>query len=146
MFNSCVHRLLQRSKALLHVLAIAVIVLVLVSPAWGQDEIKIGVIMPITGREAKPGQYQREGIELAIKQINDGGGILIKSRGKKLPIKEVFYDDGSDQSRSAGMAERAMSSDGVVAVIGGYSTALGALAGPSMRWWPPPSMNRLIAN
>jgi len=127
MSNSSVHPLLQRLVGLLHVLAIAIAVLVLVSPVWAQgaDEIKIGVIMPITGREAKPGQYQREGIELAIKQINDGGGILIKSRGKKLPIKEVFYDDGSDQSRSAGMAERAMSSDGVVAVLGGYSTALG---------------------
>jgi branched-chain amino acid transport system substrate-binding protein len=122
-------RLSQRSLGLLSVLAIAMSVLVLLLPAWGQDkgadEIRIGVVMPITGREAKPGQYQREGIELAIKQINDGGGIFVKSRGKKLPIKEIFYDDGSDQSRSAGMAERAMSSDGVVAVIGGYSTALG---------------------
>jgi branched-chain amino acid transport system substrate-binding protein len=109
---------------------VCLIALALLSSAWtyqdkGADEIKIGVVMPITGREAKPGQYQREGIELAIKQINDGGGIFVKSRGKKLPVKEVFYDDGSDQSRSAGMAERAMSSDGVVGVIGGYSTALG---------------------
>jgi branched-chain amino acid transport system substrate-binding protein len=125
--NFSVHGLLRRSAALLSLPVIALTVLVLLSPAWGQggEEIKIGVIMPITGREAKPGQYQREGIELAIKQINDGGGIFIKSRGKKLPIKEVFYDDGSDQSRSAGMVERAMSSDGVVAAIGGYSTALG---------------------
>ena len=125
--NFSVHRLLRQSAALLSLLAIAVTVLVLTFTGVGPggDEIKIGVIMPITGREAKPGQYQREGIELAIKQINDGGGIFIKSRGKKLPIKEVFYDDGSDQSRSAGMVERAMSSDGVVAVIGGYSTALG---------------------
>ncbi len=127
MTNSCVHHLLQRSVGLLSVLLIAVSVMVLPSPTWAQggDEIRIGVVMPITGREAKPGQYQREGIELAIKQINDGGGILVKSRGKKLPIKEIFYDDGSDQSRSAGMVERAMSSDSVVAVIGGYSTALG---------------------
>jgi branched-chain amino acid transport system substrate-binding protein len=125
--KSSVHRLLQLSAGLLRVLAIAVTVLALTSPAWGQaaDEIRIGVVMPITGREAKPGQYQREGIEFAIKQINDGGGIFIKARGKKLPIKEIFYDDGSDQSRSAGMVERAMSSDGVVGVIGGYSTALG---------------------
>jgi branched-chain amino acid transport system substrate-binding protein len=125
--NFSVHGLLRRSAALLSLPVIALTGLVLLSPAWGQggEEIKIGVIMPITGREAKPGQYQREGIELAIKQINDGGGIFIKSRGKKLPIKEVFYDDGSDQSRSAGMVERAMSSDGVVAAIGGYSTALG---------------------
>jgi len=109
---------------------VCLIALALLSSAWtyqdkGADEIKIGVVLPITGREAKPGQYQREGVELAIKQINDGGGIFVKSRGKKLPVKEVFYDDGSDQARSAGMAERAMSSDGVVGVIGGYSTALG---------------------
>lgn len=129
MTNSFAGRLSRRSLGLLSILAIAVSALVLLLPTWGQDkaaeEIRIGVVMPITGREAKPGQYQREGIELAIKQYNDGGGILLKSRGKKLPIKEIFYDDGSDQSRSAGMAERAMSTDGVVAVIGGYSTALG---------------------
>jgi branched-chain amino acid transport system substrate-binding protein len=87
------------------------------------DAIKLGVIMPITGREGKPGQYQKEGIELAIKQINDKGGVQVK--GKKLQIKEVFYDDGSDSAKSASLAERAMSSDKVTAVIGGYSTALG---------------------
>jgi branched-chain amino acid transport system substrate-binding protein len=89
------------------------------------DEIRIGIVLPITGREAKPGQNQREGIELAIRQINDGGGIMVKDKGKKLPIKEIFYDDGSDQAKSAGLVERAMTSDEVVAVIGGYSTALG---------------------
>jgi branched-chain amino acid transport system substrate-binding protein len=89
----------------------------------GGNAIPIGVVLPITGREAKPGQYQREGIELAIKQINDAGGVQVG--GKKLPIKEFFYDDGSDQAKSASLAERAMSSDNVVAVIGAYSTALG---------------------
>ena len=39
------------------------------------DTIKIGVVLPTTGSESKPGQYQKEGIELAIKQINDAGGI-----------------------------------------------------------------------
>ena len=89
------------------------------------NEIALGVVLPITGREAKPGQYQREGIELAIHQINQNGGIFIKELDKKLPIKEVFYDDGSDQAKSAGLVERAMTSDNVVAVLGGYSTALG---------------------
>lgn len=89
------------------------------------NSIAIGVVLPITGREGKPGQYQREGIELAIKQINEKGGILVKELDKKLPIREVFYDDSSDQAKSAAFAERAMSSDNVVAVIGAYSTALG---------------------
>ncbi len=91
----------------------------------GENDIKIGVVLPITGREGKPGQYQKEGIELAIKQINDKGGIFVKEKNKKLPIKEIFYDDQSDQAKSAQLVERAMSSDKVVAVLGGYSTALG---------------------
>jgi branched-chain amino acid transport system substrate-binding protein len=93
--------------------------------ASSSDAINVGVIMPITGREGKPGQYQKEGIELAIKQINDAGGIMVKDKGKKLLVKEVFYDDGSDSAKSASLAERAMSTDNVTAVIGGYSTALG---------------------
>jgi branched-chain amino acid transport system substrate-binding protein len=96
-------------------------------PAVAQtgDAITVGVIMPITGKEGKPGLYQKEGIELAIKQINDAGGIFVKDKGKKLPVKEVFYDDGSDSAKSASLAERAMSSDNVTAVLGGYSTSLG---------------------
>jgi branched-chain amino acid transport system substrate-binding protein len=89
------------------------------------DTINIGVVMPTTGSESKAGGYQKEGIELAIKQINDAGGIMVKSKGKKLKINEIFYDDSSDSKKSASLAERAMSSDNVVAVLGGYSTALG---------------------
>ena len=108
-----------------------VLTLALVLPGCGKgnrgaaNEIAVGVVLPITGREAKPGQYQREGIELAIHQINQSGGIFVKELDKKLPVKEVFYDDGSDQAKSAGLVERAMTSDNVVAVLGGYSTALG---------------------
>ena len=46
------------------------------------DTIKIGVVLPTTGSESKPGQYQKEGIELAIKQINDAGGIMVKRRAR----------------------------------------------------------------
>jgi branched-chain amino acid transport system substrate-binding protein len=98
---------------------------VLFSAAQGGDTINIGVVLPTTGKEGRPGQYQKEGIELAIKQINDAGGIMVKEKGKKIPIKEFFYDDGSDSSKSASLTERTMSSDNVVAVLGGYSTALG---------------------
>jgi branched-chain amino acid transport system substrate-binding protein len=108
-----------------------VLILTLVLPGCGKghkagtNEVAVGVVLPITGREAKPGQFQREGIELAIHQINQSGGIFIRELDKRLPVKEVFYDDGSDQAKSAGLVERAMTSDGVVAVLGGYSTALG---------------------
>src|SRR6266446_2764304 len=95
------------------------------NPATAPKDIPVGVVLPLTGREAKPGEYQKEGIELAIKQINEKGGVFIRELNQRLPLREVFYDDGSDQAKSAGLAERAMSSDNVVAVLGGYSTALG---------------------
>jgi branched-chain amino acid transport system substrate-binding protein len=91
--------------------------------AMAQSEIKVGVILPTTGREGKPGTYQKEGIELAMKQINDAGGVQVGN--KKIPFKEVYYDDGSDSARSAQLVERAITSDNVTAVISGYSTALG---------------------
>src|SRR5438309_2315508 len=73
-------------------------------PVAAQDNsITIGVVLPTTGKESKPGQYQKEGIELAIKQINDKGGLSLK--GKKYHIKEVFYDDGSDGAKSATLVE-----------------------------------------
>lgn len=96
-----------------------------VPAAAADDTITIGVVLPTTGSESKPGQYQKEGIELAIKQINDAGGIMVKSKGKKYKINEIFYDDGTNSAKSASLVERAMSSDNAVAVLGGYSTALG---------------------
>lgn len=93
--------------------------------AVAQDSITVGVVLPTTGGEAKPGQYQKEGVDLAIKQINEKGGIFVKEKGKKLPIKEIFYDNGTDSAKAASLVERVMSSDKATAVIGGYSTALG---------------------
>ncbi len=93
--------------------------------AAGAADIAIGVVLPISGREAKPGQYQREAIDLAVHEINQAGGVPVKSLGKKLPLRVVFYDDASDQAKSSGLVERAMTADGVTAVLGGYSTALG---------------------
>jgi branched-chain amino acid transport system substrate-binding protein len=126
--TASVRKRLASSRAIVILLFIAtatILAAVASKASPSGDEIRIAVVMPITGREAKPGQYQREGIELAIKQINDAGGIMVKDKGKMLPVKEIFYDDASDQQKSAGLAERAMTSDDVVAVIGGYSTALG---------------------
>ena len=92
------------------------------------ETIKIGIVLPQTGREAKPGTYQLEGIQLAIDQINAAGGIEVG--GKQLKVEPVVYDDESDQAKSASLVQRAMEQDKVVAVIGGYSTALGQAQSP----------------
>ena len=48
--------------------------------------IKIGVVTPLTGTYAGIGQQVKWGIDMAIKEINDKGGIL----GRKV---EAIYED-----------------------------------------------------
>jgi len=51
-----------------------------------EKEIKIGAILPLTGDGAKYGIGAKEGIDLAITEINNAGGVL----GKQLT---VMYED-----------------------------------------------------
>lgn len=48
--------------------------------SFGQETIKIANIVELSGGGATPGTYFRDGIELAVKEINAAGGIL----GKKI--------------------------------------------------------------
>jgi len=89
------------------------------------DAIRVGMVFPMTGREGRPGTYQVEGIRLAMELINAKGGVYVKECGKRLPFKEILYDDQSDQGRTVQLVERTMSSDNVVAVLGAYSSTLG---------------------
>ena len=121
--GSCIGNRTQAAGAAVLFLAACAFVVTAYSTTLAQNEIKVGVVLPTTGREGKPGTYQKEGIELAMKQINDAGGVQVGD--KKLRLKEVFYDDGSDSARSALLVERAITSDGVTALISGYSSELG---------------------
>jgi branched-chain amino acid transport system substrate-binding protein len=58
--------------------------------AYAQD-LKVGVVTSLTGERALTGQYTKNGVNLALAEINDKGGI----NGKKLSV--MFEDDnGSD--------------------------------------------------
>ncbi|WP_082143763.1 amino acid ABC transporter substrate-binding protein [Nitratireductor soli] len=52
-------------------------------------EIVIGAPVSLTGPLAADGQEQRWAYELAVKDINEAGGIFIKEAGKKLPVRLV---------------------------------------------------------
>jgi branched-chain amino acid transport system substrate-binding protein len=58
--------------------------------AAAADTIRFGAIFQATGNNAAPGQYVRDGILLAVQEINKRGGL----NGSKLEI--AFADSGSD--------------------------------------------------
>jgi branched-chain amino acid transport system substrate-binding protein len=88
-----------------------------IAPAMAKD-VKIGVLMPRTGRYAEAGLSTSRGIEMVIKEVNAAGGI--KSLGGKIEL--VIADDGSDATKASIEARRLMSTDKVSFILGPYST------------------------
>ncbi|MDL0419913.1 ABC transporter substrate-binding protein [Caldibacillus thermoamylovorans] len=76
------------------------------------DTIKIGANLELSGEVASYGQSISEGMELAIEEINDSGGV----DGKK--IKVVKVDNKSDNAEAASAAIRLTSQENVLAIIG----------------------------
>ena len=101
--------------------------------AYAQQEIKIGVIYPLTGSGAAVGGELRDALELAADLINNGApGItdLPFNGGKGLPnlkgakIKLVFADHQANPQTGASEAERLITQEKVVAIVGAYNSAV----------------------
>lgn len=102
-----------------------------------QQEIRIGVIYPLTGPAASVGGELRSALELAADIINNGAaGIpdMPFSAGKGLPnlkgakIKLVFADHQANPQTGATEAERLITQEKVVALVGAYNSAVTATA------------------
>ncbi|MDR2348387.1 MAG: branched-chain amino acid ABC transporter substrate-binding protein [Bifidobacteriaceae bacterium] len=79
----------------------------------GGDTIKLGMLAPLSGSEAAFGPYLENGAKLAIKEINDAGGVL----GRQLEL--VVEDDACDPTTAAAGANKLVTQN-VVASVGGY--------------------------
>jgi branched-chain amino acid transport system substrate-binding protein len=82
--------------------------------------VKVGVLQPLTGALANDGQAGRLGAELAIKAINDAGGI--KSLGGAM-IEPNFGDARSTPEGGTSEVER-MASENVSAIVGGFASPI----------------------
>lgn len=76
------------------------------------DTIKIGVNLELSGPVASYGSSEADGIELAVEEINDAGGI----DGKKIVLEKV--DNKSDNAEATSAAIKLIDQDKVVAIIG----------------------------
>lgn len=84
--------------------------------AGGGDTIKLGGVFPLTGDVPALGAAMENGAKLAIKEINDAGGI----NGKKL---EFIVEDDQDQAATAPNAiTKLITQDKVSAVIGTFAS------------------------
>jgi branched-chain amino acid transport system substrate-binding protein len=108
-----------------HRLAPLALALSLAVPARARSaegDIKIGAVLPVTGKESKIGGAYKAATEFAVKEINDAGGIDVG--GKKWKIDLKLLDDTSEAAKSAQLIEQLITQDKVHALIGGYGSQL----------------------
>ena len=88
--------------------------------------IKVGAVIPLTGRYAAGGEQIKNGYELAVDAINKAGGVDVG--GTKIPLELVTLDDESDPTKTVQQLETLNSNNQVVAYLGGFGSDLHAAA------------------
>jgi branched-chain amino acid transport system substrate-binding protein len=113
------------------VLGIGALSLLVVGAAQAKvegDTIILGSAISLTGKYSTNGIHAKNGYELAVKKINETGGVKIG--GKSYKLKVVYYDDESTPARGAQLAERLIKQDGVKYMLGPYSSGLTKAVAP----------------
>jgi len=87
------------------------------SSSQDEDTIKIGFLGGLTGNHAHYGIETLKGMEMAVEDINNAGGVL----GKKLEI--IQGDHGSNISQAASVTQKLIT-QGVAAIVGDPTTGI----------------------
>ena len=90
----------------------------LTSAAFAADPIKIGLTGPFTGGSASMGVSMRDGVKLAVAEINKAGGVM----GRQLQIVE--RDDEAKNDVGVQIAQELINKEGVVATMGFINTGV----------------------
>jgi branched-chain amino acid transport system substrate-binding protein len=93
-------------------------------PAFSQDTIKIGEFGSLTGDNASFGTSQNEGVQMAVEEINNAGGVL----GKKIDL--TVEDNQTKQGQTTTIVRKLISQDHVVALVGEVASSKTLEAAP----------------
>lgn len=135
-------------KKLLNVICVFALLFFLVPLSYAQNEIRIGVIFPLTGPLANTGQGLLKGVELAADVINNKYNLnmpLAKTAGlpnlKGAKIKIIPGDHQGKPEIGMAEAERLITQEKVVAIIGCYNSAVTATASQAAERYGIPFLN-----
>src|SRR5689334_15238749 len=92
-------------------------------PASASPEWKVGAYLSLSGAETQFGTDTKEGIELAVDEINKAGGV----KGK--PIKVLYEDDKSNPNEANNKVLQLITRDKVVALLGEVASSRSRVGG-----------------
>ena len=90
-------------------------------PAYAVEEVTVGVLLPLSGPVAPIGRTSRRGLDLAVKEVNDGGGIKSLGGAK---IKLIYADSRGDPKIGMSEAERLILQDKASVLLGAYQSSV----------------------
>lgn len=105
-------------KIALCVAGAAAVVFVALTGLHAADEIKVGVVLPMTGAQANFGEIEKNSFVMGLEKINKAGGV----NGRKIEL--IFEDDTGKPDVGRSAVEKLISKDKVVALTGGYSSSV----------------------
>ena len=91
-----------------------------ITEAAGKEPYKIGAVLPLTGPVSWLGGLADEGTKLKVEMINKAGGV------NGHPLKLITYDSQSKPEEANMVAQRLITRDQVVAIIGDGSVPIAA--------------------
>jgi branched-chain amino acid transport system substrate-binding protein len=89
----------------------------LTSSVGAADTVKLGVMYSLTGPGSVLGVLQMEGAKLAVKEVNDAGGVTIG--GKKMMLEGIYRDDETNPQVAIRRLKEMAQDQSVKALVGG---------------------------
>jgi branched-chain amino acid transport system substrate-binding protein len=99
-------------------LALALAAATPLAQAQAPREVKVGLLVPLSGLYARPGTVMRMGAEMAVDHINAAGGVKALG-GAKLKLVVLDSGDSTEKAKNAAQRMVAQESD-LVAASGAY--------------------------
>ena len=91
---------------------------VVAGPAGAAEPVRIGVTTTLSGPDALRGQSEQYGIELALQEINEAGGVLGR------PVQAFYGDNASSPAAGIAAVHRLIEQERVPVLIGALLTAV----------------------
>jgi branched-chain amino acid transport system substrate-binding protein len=108
---------MKRGSSLLVVLLLASLVLAACAPApAAPSSVKVGLVAELTGDIPAVGASSKNAADLAVQEINDAGGLDVG--GKQYKVELFTEDNGGKADQSASAAQKLITQQNVVAIIG----------------------------
>ncbi len=127
----------------LRTLFVGLAAVALPTAAYADDVITLGAAVSLTGKYSTNGKNTKDGYDLAVKVINEKGGLKVGDKTYKLEVK--YYDDESTPARGAELTERLIKQDGLKFILGPYSSGMTKAVVPVTEQYKVPMIEGNVA-